>query len=169
MEHDMKLSANPEADQLWKNFARRLDKVTEENLLDLMTEDLFSRVTDPKNIQCLSYKALADIMGKVQVLQGEIEVMQLQSVLPPAELQMLHARLQVLCGKMLPYLAVRIKQAPVPLLKKPIEARRSPAAADTVPELSSHETESNTSSEDTEPATEVRCEQPTAASSAKDE
>jgi hypothetical protein len=123
MKHDNKLSANPEADQLWKEFERRLDKANEDNLFDLVTDDLLSRVIDPKNIQCLNLKALGDIMGKVQVLQGQIRVMQVDPEMPQGELHMLHAKLQVLCGTMFPHLAVRIKQAPVSLLKKPIQMK----------------------------------------------
>jgi hypothetical protein len=133
-EHEQKFSANPEADQLWKEFNRRLDKTDEENLLNMWDDGLVSTVAMRESIQCLNYKALGDIMGKVQVLQGQLQLLQLESEIPRPELQGLHAQLQILVGEMFPYLAVRIKQAPVSLLKRPIlrpSSGRTPAESET--------------------------------------
>src|SRR5947208_14976874 len=105
--HDKKLSANPEADQLWKEFDRALEGGD-------VTDDQISKASEDKNIQCLSYRALAVIIGKIQVALGAIEMAQAQS--PNGRLQALHAKLQVLGGTMFPYLAVRLKQSPRSLL-----------------------------------------------------
>jgi hypothetical protein len=123
-EHNQKFTANSEADQLWKDFEYRLDNANEENLLYAWDDDLVSVAATREKIQCLNYKALGDIMGKVQVLQGQIQLLQLEQETPQVELQRLHAQLQVLCGRMLPYLATRIKQAPGGLLKKAITTYR---------------------------------------------
>jgi hypothetical protein len=125
IKHDKKLSAQPEADQLWRDFDNRLDAANDENLLNLWDDDLLSIATKYENIQCLNYKALLVIMGKVQVLQGAIQLLQAKSEMPERKLQLLHARLQVLCGNMLPYLAVRIKQSPLNLLESVTEACRT--------------------------------------------
>ena len=100
------LSANPEADQLWREFNRRLDKANDDNLLNTITDNLLNRVTDYRYIQCLNHKALAVMIGKIQVLQGRIQMLHGESQRPQKELQVLHAKLQVLCGTMFPYLAL---------------------------------------------------------------
>jgi hypothetical protein len=136
---DNNISKNEEANQLWKEFDRRLD-ATEDNLLNVMTEELLNKMTDHRYIQCLSYKGLAVIIGKIQVLQGQIEVLQGEKGMPQEKLGMLHAMLQVLCGKMFPYLAVRIKQADVSLQNKPIGTQQmeppDAGPVDTVQEVS---------------------------------
>lgn len=45
---DKKLSNNPEADQLWKEFDRALEGGD-------VTDDQISKASEDKNIQCLSY------------------------------------------------------------------------------------------------------------------
>ena len=117
LKHDKKLSANPEADRLWKEFDRALDEGN-------VTDDQISKASDDKNIQCLSYRALAVIIGKIQVALGIIEMSQ-TSESPNGKLRVLHAKLQVLSGTMFPYLAVRLKQSPRTLLESAIDALRT--------------------------------------------
>jgi hypothetical protein len=148
MEHDKKLSANPEADQLWKEFDRSLDEVS-------VTEEQISKASDDKNIQCLSFKALSVIIGKIQVALGAIE-MSHPADSGAGKLRILHAKLQVLNGTMFPYLAVRLKQSPRTVLESAIDACRTPSsdlppppAVDTVQEGSTRSTDETDQSEDT--------------------
>jgi hypothetical protein len=117
IKHEKKLSANPEADQLWREFDHSLDEGS-------VTEEQISKALDDKNIQCLNYRALAVIIGKIQVALGAMEMRQTQS--PNGKLQVLHAKLQVLGGTMFPYLAVRLKQSSRTLLENFIDECRVP-------------------------------------------
>lgn len=148
LKHDKKLSANPEADQLWKEFDLSLDEVS-------VTEGQISKASDDKNIQCLSLRALAVIIGKIQLALGAIEMLQTQS--SDGKLPLLHAKLQVLSGTMFPYLAVRLKQSPRTLLEGAIDACRTPwsetAAVDTAQKESTRSTDETDQSEDTTPDT----------------
>jgi hypothetical protein len=134
IKHDKKLSNNPEADQLWKEFDRCLDEVS-------VTDDQIAKASEDKNIQCLSYKALAVIMGKIQVALGAIEMLQAES--PNGKLPLLHAKLQVLGGTMFPYLAVRLKQSPRSVLESALDACRIPSEAATVDVVQEGPTRSN--------------------------
>jgi hypothetical protein len=149
IKHDKKLSNNPEADQLWKEFDRSLDEMN-------VTEDQISKASDDKNIQSLSFKALCVIIGKIQVALGAIEMSQ-PSESPDGKLRILRAKLQVLSGTMFPYLAVRLKQSPRTVLESAIDACRIPssetAAVDTSQEESTRSTDETNQSEDTTPDT----------------
>jgi hypothetical protein len=142
IKHEKTLSANSKADRLWKEFDRSLDGVS-------VTDDQISWARDDRNIQCLSYRALAVIIGKIQVALGAME-MQQTSESSDGELPLLHAKLQVLGGTMFPYLAVRLKQSPRTVLENAIDALRTPsekAVVDVVQEGSTKSTNETEQSE----------------------